>query len=378
MPFVKQLNVTSFRNLHSASFEPCLGINIIQGENGSGKTSLLEALSVLAHGRSFRTHKYRRLINHDSTEFTLFALLNGSGDGDPPCKLGINRSGRGSVAIKIDGKSVYSAAELAQRLPLLVMNSSSFQLLEGSSRFRRHFFDWLVFHVKHEFKEYWKNYARCVKHRNSLLRRGKISPAEIAPWDAELARLATKIDTLRAEVFVLLEAEFNRFLGAFSCAEDGKLQLCYEDLKLSYHSGWKAPGENYQDQLSENFERDVKLGYTSIGSHKADIKITLGKVDAVEVLSRGQQKSLIVSLFLAEATVFFGCTGRKPVFLLDDLPAELDGSNLSIVGKALTALNAQVFVTAIRAEAILDNWQYIDSGELKMFHVEHGVLSVST
>jgi len=365
MPSLTALNITDFRNLHSIALNPGEHINLIHGENGSGKTSLLEAISVLAHGRSFRTHKYRRLINSDASETVLFTKLVT----EPPVfehHLGIKRSANGDVQIRLDGKTVNSSAELAQCLPVLVMNAQSFQLLEGSSRHRRQFLDWLVFHVKHDFKDSWKAYVRCVKHRNTLLRRGKISTNELAPWNKETAALGLKLEQMRAEVFDLLNTQFHRLVQPYGLDDKTRATL-----RLSYISGWKDEPA-YINQLEQNYERDLKLGYTSIGSHRSDLKIELDKVPATEILSRGQQKSVILSLFLAEAEVFRTVGGRKPIFLLDDLPAELDTQNLGRIGKAIADMDSQVFVTAIKAEHISEPWQEFINNKMTMFHVKHG------
>lgn len=369
MPTLTKLNLTNFRNIRSASLNPGDNINLIYGKNGSGKTSLLEAISVLAHGRSFRTHKYRRLINHEHKDFTLHAQLQELVSRN----LGINRHSSGDMTIRIDGRPAYTSAEMAECLPLLVMNAASFQLLEGASKVRRQFFDWLVFHVKHEFKTCWKDYAKCVKQRNSLLRRDKITLEELNPWDTEIVKLGLQIEGMRTEVFEVFSGAFYDYLGSFDFVE----QDLSSELEIYYMSGWKD-SIDYKQQLEINFERDRQLGYTNIGSHKSDIKFQLGKIPAIEELSRGQQKSLIVSLYLAEANVFRTLKQRNPVFLLDDLPAELDTKNLEIVGRALAEMTSQVFVTTIEPDTLCRCWKLNSDNNLKMFHVEHGEISPMT
>ncbi|SMF14446.1 DNA replication and repair protein RecF [Alteromonadaceae bacterium Bs31] len=370
MPKLQQINITSFRNLRSVSLLPGGGINLIHGANGSGKTSLLEAISVLAHGRSFRTHKYRPLVNEGEREFTLFAVLEDEGSAVSH-KLGVTRQLQGDVNIRLDGQSVKTSAELAHQLPLLTMNTNSFQLLEGSSKYRRQFFDWLVFHVKHDFKSVWKDYVRCVKHRNSLLRRGKISTGELQPWDREVARLGHALEDMRAEIFEAFHPFFQNIVSSFPFNKADESPVV-----LAYHSGWKDDVP-FEKQLQEHLERDIKLGYTNIGSHRSDLKITRNKAPATEMLSRGQQKSVILSLFLAEAGLFQQMTNRKALFLLDDLPAELDSENMQIVGKAIKAMESQVFVTAIAKDAIIEPWDLKDEEQLQMFHVKHGEIQVS-
>lgn len=369
MPTVSKLSVHSFRNLHSVEIAPSEGTNLIFGSNGSGKTSLLESISVLAHGRSFRTHKYRNLVKEDSDKFVLFCeVLEAQ---DSKSKIGVERNKTGDIQIRIDGKAEYSSASLAQKIPLLVLTSLSFQILDGGSKQRRQFLDWLVFHVKPEFREAWRDYSKCIKQRNSLLRRGNISSAEIAPWDAKIAATAANIEDLRSQVFILFEAEFQRVTTLFNFNTKQEIVGRTDDdkaLAISYISGWKTDND-FTIQLSDSLPRDLKIGYTTIGSHKSDLKICFNKYSAAERLSRGQQKSVILSMFIAAARCYKQITGKNPVVLLDDLPAELDETNLKIVSHELERLGFQLFITAIDKDAITRLWV----NPIKtMFHVEHG------
>lgn len=361
--------------MDSASICPSPDINLIHGLNGSGKTSVLEAISVLAHGRSFRTHKYRRLIKEGAGEFTIFGRVNQDHSvSSSSTAIGVRRAVNGEFQFRMDGKNIQTSGELAQRLPLQVIDAHSFLLLEGSPKVRRQFFDWLVFHVKHEFREIWKSYTRSIKQRNSLLRRDNISYSELDPWDTEIARLGASIQALRTNVFALFLNSFKSQIGEWSelgFTESKIIELVYQD-------GWKATDnydgleEQYKAQLEHNFQRDRKLGYTSLGSHKSDIRITIGNIPAVEVLSRGQQKMLIAAMFIAEAAVYQQITSQSAVFLLDDLPAELDRQRLVILGSWINRLRSQVFITGVEANSLVSIWPEIESRTVKVFHVKQG------
>ncbi len=366
MPHLRELSVDNFRNLRSTSAYWGPKINVILGPNGAGKSSFLESLSVLAHGRSFRTHKHRNLIRDDGTKFTIFGRVVAEGDrGEIP--VGIERSRNGQVKIKLDNRVINSSAELASTIPLIVISSQSFRLLEGGPKDRRRFFDWLVFHVKHEFSQLWKSASRCLKHRNSLLRSGKISYSELEPWDIEISRVSRDIDALRREccdqlrtkLFDLTRKDCGIFGGDYP-------------VDLEYISGWNQ-GFEYEKQLREQFDKDIRYGYTTLGPHKADLRVMFGKHTASDILSRGQLKILITSLYVAEAHVLVEQTGQVPVVAIDDLPSELDEVNQNLLGNWLVDLGCQVFATGINGDFIKNTWS--DSlVDVKVFHVKHGEL----
>jgi len=242
------------------------------------------------------------------------------------------------------------------------MTTNSFNLLEGGPKIRRQFFDWLVFHVEHDFIEVWKNYARCLKQRNSLLRHGKIDYSQFRPWDQEIAKLGRKLNNLRYKVFQNFLHSIDRLTALYSFSES---------LSFEFLTGWLNTEAELEEQLLSTFDRDSKQGFTSLGCHKADIKIKAGKVAAVEVLSRGQQKLLVIALFLAAAKSFSEQRKRQPLFLIDDLAAELDSNNIGLMSEQISVLGAQVFLTSIEEGALATQWKAQDMPP-KMFHVEHG------
>ncbi len=357
---LKRLFIQNLRNLEGVDITPSLQVNLIFGENGSGKTSLLEAINLLALGRSFRSHKHKPLINHQQKSFTVFGRVFTDDESDVP--IGISRHFDGEASFKANGVVVPSAAELAAYLPVQVINSDTFLLLEGSPKVRRQFIDWLVFHVEPNFFPAWKAIQRCLKHRNSLLRRDRIDPFELAPWDKELIDLTNKIHDFRTECMAQFNETFADLLKEF---------INIDGIALGYYRGWDKD-KPYIDVLTDSFERDRRHGFTHAGSHRADLKITVNGIDAAEVLSRGQQKLLVCALKIAQGYVFSRITGRKSVYLVDDLPAELDGKHRALLVDWLNTMDTQVFITGVEAEALLSSWR--DKTEItpKMFHVEQG------
>lgn len=357
---LKRLFIQNLRNLEGVDITPSLQVNLIYGENGSGKTSVLEAINLLALGRSFRSHKHKPLINHQQKSFTVFGRVYTDDESDVP--IGISRHLDGEASFKANGVLVPSAADLAAYLPVQVINSDTFLLLEGSPKVRRQFIDWLVFHVEPNFFPAWKAIQRCLKHRNSLLRRDRIDPFELAPWDRELVDLTNKIHEFRTQCMAQFDETFAVLLKEF---------INIDGIALGYYRGWDKD-KSYHEVLTDTFERDKRQGYTHSGSHRADLKITVNGLDAAEVLSRGQQKLLVCALKIAQGYVFSRITGRKSIYLVDDLPAELDEKHRALLVHWLDTMNTQVFITGVEGETLLSSWR--DKTEItpKMFHVEQG------
>lgn len=370
LSFLRTLSVQHLRNLNDVSIDLSHRINIFYGDNGSGKTSILEAVSLVGLGRSFRSHKTRSLVSHQQAELTVFTSLDVSDAHSTDTTLaaipvGIQKGRNGTGAIRVSGETIRSAAMLAKQLPLLIINANSFQLIEGSPVQRRQFLDWLVFHVKPDFSELWSALQKTLKQRNSLLRRDKISRSDIKPWDNELSRLARAIDAARSEVFTALIECFEPFGQEFSVD-----QL---NIEMEYDRGWDK-ALDIEAVLENDFERDCRDGYTHQGPQRADIKIKAHKKPAVDVLSRGQEKSLVCALTIAQAHLYQQSTAGQCVFLIDDLLAELDKQHIETLTKWLTELNVQVLVTGVNKEALFAPWNK-DTTRVAMFHVKHGEVS---
>lgn len=359
---VNRLLVRDLRNLLAVEIHPASAVNLIYGENGSGKTSLLEAIHLLSVGRSFRSHKIKSLINEARQTLTVFARVQAQGAELP---IGVHRERSGLVQFKVAGRPLNSVAELVTYLPLQVIDAEAFSLLGGGPSVRRQFLDWLVFHVEPAFYPAWRNAQRCLKHRNSLLRRGRITPAEIAPWDQELIQSSEVIQGLRKRCFEAFVQEFDKLIDQF-VAVDG--------LSIKLYRGWDKT-QDYAAVLKGGFERDLQAGYTHASINRADIRIRINGVNAAEVLSRGQQKLLVCALKIAQGVVFEKLTQRKCVYLVDDLPAELDSRHRALLVTWLERLQTQVFITGVEREALLEPWNDKREKNLKVFHVEHGQIT---
>ncbi len=363
--YVAKLDVQGVRNINRSLLYPGASINIVYGENGSGKTSLLEALYLLGRGRSFRTSNLKTAINKDSETCTVFALLGRQGaEEEPGIPIGVSRSSTGGFQFKVAGKQVYTSSQLAETLPMVLMNSDSFSLLEGGPSYRRRYLDWGVFHVEQSFRDIWRKYQRCYKQRNNLLRHDKISSAELAVWDHEFVDLSLQLAQCRERYFLKVLPEFHHVLEALNS---------HLDIELGLYQGW-SEASSLAEELKKNHERDRATRTTSIGAHRADLRFKCAGRPAVETLSRGQTKMVVLAMLIAQGRVVRSTRGRACVYLLDDLAAELDQGHLSRGMRLLVEQDAQVFLTGTDRkvlEAVVPKGLLSD---IPLFHVKQGVV----
>lgn len=353
---LSRLEVRHVRNLTQVELSPASHLNIIYGANASGKTSLLEAIYILGHGRSFRTQNIAKVIQTEAESLTVFGQVS---SGPQTIPIGIEKS-RNQTRIRIAGQWVNNSSNLAQLLPLQIITPDSHKLIEQGPKYRRQFLDWGVFHVEHQFVQYWRRYQRALKQRNAILRTGQVNPQQMLAWDKELVDATQPIQQMRLNYLELLLPMAQDFVREL---------LDIEDIRFSYLNGWKQD-EDYAEYLSQNLTGDTQHGYTRFGPHRADLAIRVNGVLANERVSRGQQKLLSVALRLAQVALLQQ-RGIETTVLVDDLPAELDQERRQRFMSKLQSLDCQTFITATEIELFLPIQGWRDK---KMFHVEHGLV----
>lgn len=353
---ISRLDITHFRNLSLTKIDHIAnGFNLFHGVNGSGKTNLLEAIYYLSRGRSFRQSTASHLIHHMAEKFSIFGHIQSTSLHEVP--VGIERQRNGNMRIRVSGQENVSAAELLELIPSILIHSHSFNLLDGGPLFRRKYLDWGAFYVTNEFLAAWKMYERALRQRNAALRESR-PKKELDVWRAELVKSATGLDVLRQEYITKLLPFLESLLSEL-------IQM--DKIELVYYPGWD-PHLTYDEAIDRWGDKDMYVGYTQLGPHRADLKISINRIPVKDILSRGQQKLFICAMMVAQGALLYTCANRKPVYLIDDLPSELDGKNRSHLLELLSKQNAQVFMTAIERDMLAHSCQV----PMKMFHVEHG------
>lgn len=347
------LEIARVRNLEAVQIAPCDRINLIIGENASGKTSLLEAIHLLSLARSFRSGAIQTVIQRDHPTLTVFGRIRGSGG--QTTAVGIEK-GRDLTRIRINQQTVQKSSALASVLPVQVINPDIHRILEQGPRYRRQFIDWGVFHVEHVFLPVWQAYHKVLRQRNAALR-ARARPQEIRYWDKQLVEQGEQLTHLRHQYVESLRPWLDRYCRT----------LLGDSPELQYQPGW-AQELDLAAALEKGFERDRQQGFTQSGPHRADLVIRQHKQPVQQHFSRGQQKLLAAAMRLAQIAQFRAVRDQVPVCLVDDLPAELDPVRRACLFDLLVDSGAQLFLTATETGLI-------DTGgrePVKMFHVEHG------
>jgi DNA replication and repair protein RecF len=358
---ILSVEIQNLRNLKNTSLDLCPQHNVLVGDNGAGKTSVLEAIHLLGYGRSFRSRQPKDIIRRKEAELVVScSFVDASGK---ESRAGIRKTISADSEVRLNGQSLGSSAELAANFPVIAIESSSFDLLDGGPKERRQALDWGVFHVEHSFSDIWKSYRRVLAQRNAQLKKSE-DKKDFIVWNQGLVDLSAQIDQLRREYFedflpvcTELLTELAPELGAVS---------------VGYQRGWSLD-KDLAEVLEQRFGRDRLEKRTTRGCHAADLEFFVEGVAARDCLSRGQKKILVIAFKCAQASLYNAARGNSCVLLLDDLASELDADKWHRVLEVLDKGGCQTLQTYTE----LDNKEFLglEDREFEMFHVEQGEIS---
>ena len=348
---IRQLSLTDFRNLKSTTLDFDGRLNLVCGDNGSGKTSLLEAIFVLCQAHSFRTHQLKQCVQHGRPGFLLFGRFE-------DFKAGLARRDS-RLEIHVDGEAVKRRSELVRRAPVNVVNADSFKLIDGAPQQRRSYLDWCLFHVEQGYAEHWASFQHALKQRNRLLKtRQDIKLLDY--WDQYLVEPSERLSEMRADycrkIQAIIDDDLSELLGDLS-------------LQVEYCRGW--PDElDLATAVRQQRERDLKQGFTGGGIHRDELDLKVEGRPAGQTLSRGQGKRLCLALLLAVLKLVDRSKRTRIILLIDDLHSELDRAAQKMVYRQLAQLDLQLFISNIEASVP----DALEAKEFRMFHVEHGII----
>ena len=378
---LRRLHIDGLRNISAVTLELGAGFNYLYGDNGAGKTAILEAVHVLARGRSFRASSIERLVNKRSGALLVRAEVSN--------RSGIHRLGFARTDAKnhyrIDGLQAEGFSHLAAQVAVQTLLPNASDLVYAGPGERRRFLDWGLFHVKHDHLSVARQYNRALLQRNAWLKaqRGRTPSWQEDPWVAAVLSYGLSLNRNRSLYVQRLELPFRRALASLS-----------EDMEftLSYRWGGLQDESEGREKMSESFLRDVKLGATQRGPHRADLLIIAGEVrersrgqsnsdltqsnhavnaGAGETLSRGQAKIAASALMLAQVELQRQEVGENTIVLIDDFGAELDAQHWQRFLGTLEGLGCQVIATSTEAPG---NQGWLAQIKCDVFHVEHGTV----
>ncbi len=359
---LESIEVQNFRNL-GGEMSCGQGLNILAGENGQGKTNWLEAIGVLAQTRSFRTAKLQETVNFDSD----FAWVLGEVRESPEILRELRVEIKGNTkTLSINDKKESINRYLGQ-LHAVVFNADELEIVRGLPDSRRRFLDAGIVSLHPPFVQVFADYNRVIKQKNALLQTARDSgdtvgktSERLEPWNSQLAPLAAKIHKARV-----------RFIERINEVLEKKL-FNREELSIRYLSSLEGKGDltDYQhlitERLSLRVQAETVAGHALIGTHRDDMELKFDGHDIRKFGSAGQQRSALLLLQLANISVFHATRGEYPLFLIDDIDAELDYKR---IGKLLDFLEGktQTFVTTSK-ESLVERF----GSKATVFRIENG------
>ena len=351
---VARILIEDFRSYARAERTLAPGVTALIGRNGAGKTNVLEAIHLIARGDSPRARDDAELVRWGANTARVSARVERVDDArtvdvvlfSPP--VGERRRPRRYL---LDGAGK-RADEAIGELAVVSFFPEDVQLLAEAPSARRRYLDAMVSQVHRRHRAESREYQRVIEQRNALLRvlRDEGRPTtELAFWDSELVRLATEISLRRERAVAELRPLFRP--AAARLGADEAIDLAYAGQVAGLEAATRA--EAYRRLLVEKRDRERWQGTTLVGPHRDDLAVAVGERPLPTFASRGEQRSTVLALKLAEAEWLRACTGSPPVFLLDDVLSELDAHRRSALAGALPE-DAQALLTAAVPSSIPD------------------------
>ena len=265
------------------------------------------------------------MVNFESSFFKVDAILNEE-------KFSLTKNLSSSIK-SIEGNFQNNF------LPL-ILNNFSLNLLEAPKENRRSFIDYLMFHVEHDYKTNHLKFKKALAQRNRALK--KSSSSELKSWTKIFIDISQKLTKLKLEFIDSFLKSFPTFVDTLSIPKE--LKVKFKSISITYDKGWK---DNLLADLRESFVKDQARGFTSLGPQTSDLSVKINNQDSGNILSRGEQKLLILLIYLFFIKTYNDLRPNKTIFLLDDLPSELDEKNLDLALNLLQSADCQLFITSL-------------------------------
>ena len=351
---LKHIRYQGFRNLADAEIQFADGFNYVIGDNGAGKTNLLEAIFYAGNASSFREKEDRNLIRFDADFLRVEALA----DGDRSAMV-FRDSNRKKITLR--GNNVPRISDFIGWLGVIIMSIEDIWIVRGAPSKRRAFLDWAIAKLSPAYVADLIEYRKIVRQRNRFLQSLSENGSEklFDVLDEQLIERGNEIYRRRAARLPELRTRFKEFSTNFSLKKfDVDYQSCCKDMELS------------QDALKRVRRKEMALGQTVIGPHRDDLVFSINGRAMQHYASEGEERAASISLKLAEAEMLYQSKGERPLLLLDETSAELDRKKQEVL---LDLLKGQVFYASTQMPSSLPGERKVS----RAFNIEGGVIEVS-
>jgi DNA replication and repair protein RecF len=338
--FVETLAVRGFRNLKAVDLALGPGFVVVSGDNGQGKTNLLEAVYALATSKSFRVNKPGELVRYGDEIASVRASVVTGGERREQ-SLGLREGGRYA---KIDGQRPPSLAAYAVRTPAVVFHPGEVALSMGGGGERRKLLDRTSLYLAPAPSDELDRYTRALRERQRALELRGPSATDAASWEELMVRHGQEVHAARSRSARLLaEAAKEAF---------GRIAATGVTFDVAYAPGSPESAEEFREALAKSRTVDARRGTATVGPHRDELSLTLDGHPVRGFASQGQHRTVVLSLKAAELEVIAAARDVRPLLLLDDVSSELDRERTSALFRYLEGQEGQVFLSTTRPELI--------------------------
>ena len=355
---VKSLELKNFRNYERLSIDFDPSTNIIYGDNAQGKTNILEAICVSGTSRSHRGSRDKDMIRFGEQEAHIRTIVEKNSS---EYRIDIHLKNNHSKGIAINKVPIKKSSDLFGILNIIFFSPEDLAIIKNGPDKRRRFIDMELCQIDRVYLYNLTEYSKTLNQRNKLLKDivfNKKLLDTLPVWDDKLAEYGSKIIKRReefVETIAPLVSELHR-----------QISNDREEVELFYEKNVSAEG--MREALDFSYDNDIRLGSTTKGPHRDDLRFDLGGVDLRKFGSQGQQRTAALSLMLSEVTMMEKETGEKPVLLLDDVLSELDSNRQKDLLKSLS--DTQPLITCTGLDDFVKNQYQVN----KVFEVKNGVI----
>lgn len=334
---LKSLHIKDYRNIHDIFFEFDKGINIFIGNNGQGKTNILESIYAFSIGKAFRAKNIYEAIPFEKEALHLYATANGN-------KQEIHAANNPRKQVKyIQSEKKCSYMDFLGNFFSVLFSPSDLEVVRGSPSIRRNYIDSLIIRLDKSYAYDLQHYEKILRQRNALLKKmqeNNNAEGQLDVWDEALAKNAQPIWEKRKNTLEIFIKKLKKFYKDLSLKD--------HDVDIDYIT--KGSPKTFSEELKERRKKDIIIGSTTAGPHRDDILMYLNKKLVSEFASQGETRSLMLSSTLSEVEMIEEMHGEKVTLLLDDVFSELDLNRQ----KALINLakDRQTFITSTHIEDI--------------------------